>query len=180
MKRAPYVITALQLVERFGHTPERRKILRGFFNYRAKLRELKITEGFQWVDGSFVEEIEVLESRPPGDIDVVTFYRLPEGETQKTIFAKAPEYFPANEAEKQVLKDLFHVDTMMSSLDVTTPKAIKQGVFFYSIWAHRRDFTWKGFVQIDLDDQSDAAALSYLNTSDQPSEEPLLELGNEI
>lgn len=114
--------------------------------------------GFQWVDGSFVEEIEVLEKRPPGDIDVVTFYELPDGEDQKSILAKAPEYFPVDEAEKKTLKDRFSVDTMMSCLNVSSTRLIKQAVFFYSVWSHRRDFTWKGFVQIDLNADDEAAA----------------------
>jgi hypothetical protein len=173
MNRAPYLITLPQLVERFGQTAERRKILRGFFAYRAGLRDLKIAKGFQWIDGSFVEEIEVLEGRPPGDIDVVTFYHLPEDETQKSILAQAPEYFPADEEEKKVLKDRFSVDTMMSCLDVTVTRLVKQAVFFYSVWSHRRDYTWKGFIQVDLAATEDAVAIARLDELDAQDESDL-------
>jgi hypothetical protein len=32
-----------------------------------------LNQGFQWLDGSFAEQIELLEGRPPKDIDVVSF-----------------------------------------------------------------------------------------------------------
>lgn len=180
MNRAPYLVTPVQLVERFGHTWERRKILRGFFAYRAGLESLKIVKGFQWVDGSFVEEIEELEKRPPGDIDVVTFYELPEGETQKTILAKAPDYFPADETEKKVLRDKFSVDTMMSCLNVPSSRLVKQAVFFYSVWSHRRDFTWKGFVQVDLNAEQDAAAVLRIDEIEVSQVVTRLESSDEI
>jgi len=180
MNRAPYLITALQLVERFGHTPERRAILRGYFDYRNALRGLGITTGFQWIDGSFVEEIEVTGPRAPRDIDVVTFYELPDGETQKTILAKAPEYFPVTDAEKQTLKNRFGVDTMMSCLNVSATRLIKQAVFFYSVWSHRRDYTWKGFVQIDLNENQDAVAVAKLDELDAQVVRAVLEHKNEI
>ena len=46
---------------RFAH------LLQGFLNYRKKLHELGLVQGVQWLDGSFVENIEVLESRAPND-----------------------------------------------------------------------------------------------------------------
>lgn len=180
MNRAPYVLSPVQLVERFGHTAIRRKILRGFFAYRAGLRELQITEGFQWIDGSFVEEIEVLENRPPADLDVVTFYQLPDGETQKSILAKAPDYFPADEAEKKALKAKFGVDTMMSCLNVSPRQLVKRSAFFYSMWAHRRDYTWKGFIQVDLEAGDDAAAEQKLGELEALNVAAMLEQENEI
>ncbi len=165
-KRAPYLMTPLELVDRFGHTFERRQILAGYFRYRAGLRDLKITTGFQWIDGSFVEEIEVLEHRPPGDIDIVTFYELPPGESQKSILAKAPEYFPSDEEEKKTLKALFCVDGTMSCLDVEWARLIKQAIYFYSVWSHRRDHTWKGFIQVDLNADGDEAAITRIAERD--------------
>lgn len=35
---------------------------------------LNIVKGFQWLDSSFLENIEAAESRPPRDLDVLTFY----------------------------------------------------------------------------------------------------------
>jgi hypothetical protein len=107
MKRSPYIVTLSELVECFATTPARCRILKGFLAYRAALHALGLLEGFQWIDGSFVEEIEVLEERDPNDIDVVTFYKLPSDETQATLFNKNPILFPSNEEEKGKLKELF-------------------------------------------------------------------------
>ena len=86
--RSPYAVSLLTLVERFSTTPERIKILQGFLQFRACLHELGVTSGFQWLDGSFMEQVELLESRSPNDIDVVTFFELSEGQTQRTLFEK--------------------------------------------------------------------------------------------
>ncbi|WP_426763559.1 DUF6932 family protein [Hafnia paralvei] len=32
-----------------------------------------LAEGFQWVDGSFTENVELIERRTPNDVDVVIF-----------------------------------------------------------------------------------------------------------
>ena len=34
--------------------------------------------------------------------------------------------------------------------------------YWYSMWSHRRDGLWKGFVQVDLDSAQDPAALQLL------------------
>src|SRR5260370_40008152 len=72
-ERSPYPVSLKDLVMRFATTQERKAILIGFLNYRAILHRFGATEGFQWLDGSFMEEVEVLERRAPKDIDVVSF-----------------------------------------------------------------------------------------------------------
>jgi hypothetical protein len=163
MRRSPYLVSLDELVERFATTPARCKILKGFLGYREALRQIGIHDGFQWIDGSFVEDIEAIDNRPPGDIDVVTFYKIPPGETQKTLLNKNALLFPGTEEEKEKLKKLFCVDGMMSSLDARQDRLIKQVVFFYSLWSHRRDQTWKGFVQIDLNGKDDTNVQAVLD-----------------
>ena len=164
MNRSPYKISLVQLIERFATPPERRLIVNGFLAYRRELHKIGLADGFQWIDGSFVEDIEALETRPPGDIDVITFYAIPAGETQAKLFNKNPVLFPSNEDEKEALKKIFPVDGSLTSLDVTPRKLIKQTVFWYSLWAHRRDQTWKGFLEIELGGLDDAAAQSLLDS----------------
>ena len=77
-ERAPYRVSLQQLVERFAISPARAATLRGFLDYRAALHAAGVIVGFQWVDGSFVENIEALEGRQPNDVDVMTFYTVPE------------------------------------------------------------------------------------------------------
>ena len=55
---SPYDVTASEIVARFGTTPGRREILRGWLDHRAAMRVIGIDKGFQWLDGSFVEDKE--------------------------------------------------------------------------------------------------------------------------
>ena len=65
---APYRSTITEFVCRFARSPERVTILRGLLEYRRKLKEVGITKGFQWIDDSFVENVELNQNRPPSDI----------------------------------------------------------------------------------------------------------------
>lgn len=67
---SPYPVAMLEVVKRFGISAERRVILAGLLQMRADMRAAGIA-GFQWLDGSFCQDIEAQEGRPPGDIDVV-------------------------------------------------------------------------------------------------------------
>src|SRR6266480_256770 len=71
---SPFPCTCTELCDRFATTPERIEILRGFLRLRAELRKHGMIDAFQWIDGSFLEDVEAAEGRAPRDIDVVTFY----------------------------------------------------------------------------------------------------------
>src|SRR5262245_49215124 len=73
---SPYRCTVAEVCDRFAISPARKRILDGLLKLRAELFALGI-EGFQWLDGSFVEDIEAQEGRDPGDMDVVTFVANP-------------------------------------------------------------------------------------------------------
>jgi len=75
-RRAPYEATIAEVVQRFSTSPERRIILEGLLRFRRALFETGLERGFQWLNGSFFENIEALENRAPRDIDVVTFFDL--------------------------------------------------------------------------------------------------------
>src|SRR5262249_47251536 len=72
---SPFPCTALELCQRFATTPARKQILNGFLDLRAALAALGI-QGFQWLDGSFVEDLEDQAGRDPGDMDVVTLLAI--------------------------------------------------------------------------------------------------------
>ena len=74
---SPYRTTLVKLVERYGTTQRRLQILWGFLAYRQALMNAGLTQGFQWLDGSFLEDIERTAGRPPGDLDLVNFFRRP-------------------------------------------------------------------------------------------------------
>lgn len=74
---APYPASFSDLANRFGTTPQRWALLNGLAAFRSALRATGIVAGFQWIDGSFLEDAETLRGRPPADIDLVTFAVLP-------------------------------------------------------------------------------------------------------
>lgn len=155
-ERAPYQVRLVDIVNRYSTSASRRHILDGLLRFRAALHTNGYRAGFQWLDGSFVENIEVIESRAPKDVDVVSFVEDP-----------LPNATP-NAAELRALdhddaKTDFAVDSYFVELDQLSPRELsQQSAYWYSMWAHRRDFTWKGFLQIDLDPSEDAAAVLIL------------------
>ena len=160
--RSPYITDIESVVNRFGTTQVRIDILRGFLSYRKCLYDLGITEGFQWINGSFCQDIENIEHRNPGDIDVVTFYYVPQFETgpdQDFINAFVrlldPDY----------TKPHFNVDAYGMQLGTAfSPATIKQLSYWYSMWSHRKsDNIWKGFVQVSLSPEADKNAIIALN-----------------
>ncbi|MCS5828604.1 hypothetical protein LNO09_12165 [Klebsiella variicola] len=74
--RSPYKMDIVRFVSMFALSPARMKILKGFLDFRMSLSQAGLVEGFQWVDGSFTENIELIERRPPNDVDVVTFFSI--------------------------------------------------------------------------------------------------------
>ena len=56
--RSPYAVPLAEFIERFATTLERVDMIENFLRYRAALHQAGITEGFQWINGSFVENIE--------------------------------------------------------------------------------------------------------------------------
>jgi hypothetical protein len=90
-ERSPYFVSLSDFVLRFGTSADRRRILDGFLRYRARLHAAGLVKGFQWLDGSFLENVERIESRPPKDLDVVRYYRLPPGLTRAGLRGRAPD-----------------------------------------------------------------------------------------
>ena len=147
--RSPFSVSLLDLVLRFATTEERCKILCGFLNYRKELHSIGLDTGFQWINGSFVEDIETLQERPPHDIDVVTFFEVPTGESQANIVAKCPELFDLHSVKQKYLTDSRFVS--LTTVVGTEKRLVERSTYWYSVWAHQKStFLWKGFLQIDL------------------------------
>ena len=151
--RSPYLVTLSELVERFGTTDERLLLLDGLVRYRSWWHQAGLTQGFQWIDGSFVEDKEAVMGSPPGDIDIVTFFELPEGLTQETLVSQNSELF-----RRDIVKSKFRIDTFFVPLDQTDLRlVVDRAVYWSSLFSHTRQEQWKGFVQIDLVQQDDAS-----------------------
>ena len=154
LDRSPYRVSLIDFVLRFGNTDPRRRIVAGFLDFRSALHGIGVDSGFQWVDGSFLEDIERVENRPPRDLDLVTFFRLPEGQTQQTLWDAYPHIF-----NNAYCKENFCVDAYFKILDVRSLESlVAQSAYWYSVWSHRRNGDWKGYLQLDLSNTDDETA----------------------
>lgn len=159
LDRSPYIVDLAMVFDRFATSPERMTILDGLLRFRAGLHAAGITSGFQWLDGSFLEQIETLEGRPPKDMDVVTFFDLPRGQDQRSLVQHHGPLFD----QKQV-KENYAMDAYFIVLGQPTDRwQVRNIAYWYSMWSHRRDGLWKGFVQVELDPAQDGDARAVLN-----------------
>lgn len=140
----PYEATPLEVAERFGGTARRREILGHWLEHRQLMRDLGITTGFQWLDGSFVEDKE------PNDLDLVTFFRRPVQassalEVHALMLANPPVLLRTHVRAVRRL-DAFFVD-----LDGTSEGIIDATRYWCGLFSHRRDDgLWKGMVKVSL------------------------------
>ena len=142
-------------------TDPRREIFRGLLAYRQALNGLGLTIGFQWLSGSFFEDIEGLESRPPRDVDVVTFCHRPPGAQTDADWdafqvANAPLFDPPQ------IKAAFRCDAYFVDLDIVPWAVVLHTRYWFGLFAHRRGGLWKGLLEIPLavsNDDNDAAAM---------------------
>ncbi|WP_425602904.1 DUF6932 family protein [Hoeflea algicola] len=105
--RSPYPARIIEIVDQFATSIERRNILEGLLRFRQELYGAGVLHGFQWLDGSFMEDVETHQSRSPNDIDVITYFHLPEGETQATLYEKIPHIFNNDEVRARFRVDSY-------------------------------------------------------------------------
>lgn len=163
-ERSPYLVSLVDVVLKFGISPERRSILDGLLRLRAALHSAGIFKGFQWLDGSFLERIEVIESRVPEDIDVVTFVESTGG----------LNLTPENEwcVDHDLVKASCHVDHYIEEMDrIPCHMLVSRAAYWYSVWSHRRSQLWKGFLQIDLSPMDEETANSILMSQREVGEQ---------
>jgi len=170
--RSPYEVSLTDFVLRFGFTEPRRTVLKGFLQYRAALHAAGLTSGFQWLDGSFLENVEMLESRAPNDIDIVTFYDLPANKSQAELLQQFPDLFPTSRDTLEKIKSTYFVDAYFENLAKAPKLLVKHSSYWYSMWSHDRNQAWKGYVQIDLAFTDDALALAQLENLSQQRIQP--------
>lgn len=146
---SPYPVTALEVCERFGASLERRAILRGWLELRDKLRQLGQVSGFQWIDGSFLEDVEARRGSAPNDIDVVSFLSIQNLQNQNHALIS----LLANHA---AVKQGFKVDHFIVLLTWPGYVIVEQSRYWCGLFSHRRvDSVWKGMLKVDLGAQAD-------------------------
>jgi hypothetical protein len=70
---SPYSTTLTRIAGKFCSSDPRKEIFRGLLAYRQQLSGIGLQVGFQWLSGSFMEDIEGLEARSPKDVDIGRF-----------------------------------------------------------------------------------------------------------
>ena len=167
-ERSPYRVSLTDLVLRFATSPARQAILDGVLRYRSALHAVGLDRGFQWLDGSFLENVESIEKRDPRDVDIVTFFHPPDGRTQESLVRDSPRLFNHVHA-----KEDYHVDAYFVQLDGAAPEPlVAQSAYWYSLWSHRRNEQWKGYLQIGLSPADDPVAKANLVEMTQQGDRP--------
>jgi hypothetical protein len=161
---SPYLTTMKAFAQRFGDTPERRNIINGLLDYRAALLAAGLT-GFQWLSGSFVEKVESLRGRPPGDVDVVSLLNRP---TEYIPDDKWLEFLGTADGNLLInpegMKRAYHCDAYIIDLNEPGLDIANITSYWYGLFSHQRETSvWKGMVIVKLDPQQDTEARSILS-----------------
>ena len=110
------------------------------------------------MNGSFVENIEKTAGRPPNDIDIVTFFHIPDEYSQDSLVQTFPDLF-----DNKKTKNRYAVDAYFAPFNPEVPEdIIRHTLYWYSLWSHNRNGQWKGYLQVDLADYEDAEARDTL------------------
>ncbi|KPN91484.1 DUF6932 family protein [Pseudomonas nunensis] len=161
MDRSPYQVDLVAFVERFAINLDRCAILEGYLSHRSELHRMGMIEGFQWLDGSFTENIELSDQRSPRDIDVVTF-TFEGDEFYDCLQPDQLRLLGATWEDQSFIKNQFKVDFYVQSLSDAPERLVEITSYWYSMWSHRRTKQWKGFLRVDLAPRQDQAAIAML------------------
>ncbi|MED5549797.1 MAG: hypothetical protein VX529_10615 [Pseudomonadota bacterium] len=155
--RSPYWVDMTTIVSAFATTDRRKSLLRGFISYRQLLRHHGFDRGVQFVDGSFVENVEVIRGREPSDIDVFSLVHAPRNflaDPSSWVVQGLPIW---NEEVQNAKKNKkrFNIDSYALLYEEVAGHPlglINHIIYWYSLFSHQRDtFSWKGFVGVDMD-----------------------------
>ena len=130
---SPYEVDISDVILRYAFSAERVEILTGLLNYRKALAGLGIVQGFQWLDGSFVEDVETTRSRPPGDIDVVTFAHRtsPDFQTWNNLIRSNLHVFDPVQAKAHFKCDAYFVD-----LSLDAELLVSDTAYWFNLFSH--------------------------------------------
>lgn len=169
--RSPYWATMPELVRAFGTTSHRRQLLRKLIAYRTLLAQDGYVHGVQFIDGSFVENVEIVASRNPSDIDVFSILNAPQKylDGQSTWASLGLSFWRDEITNRELNKQRFCLDTyavLFDELQSNPIHLISQIIYWYGLFSHQRDtFAWKGFAGLALDPDADQVALSELGSA---------------
>ena len=154
----PYAVSAVEVVATLGTTIQRKTILRNWLSHRAALRAIGFDRGFQWLDGSFVEQ------KDPQDLDIVTFTFRPAsvGSDNAQLAALVANHLHL--FHRSAVKTAFTLDAFFLDLNGSPETLVNVSRYYLGLFSHRRgDGLWKGMLQVRLESAADdQSALSIL------------------
>jgi len=147
---SPFPCSTIDLVDRFSTSKQRIEILKGLISFRERLHTLGLMQGFQWLDGSFLEDIESREKRDPKDLDVVTVYWGYDSIFQNALCTSLPEFKDPNLAKVNYLLDHYPFDAGFTPIST-----VENSRYWIQLFSHNRNSVWKGMLQVELNTPSD-------------------------
>jgi len=126
-------------------------------DYREALRGVGIHSGYQWLDGSFVEDVETNRGRPPSDIDIVTVaYRPPVPDWAQFVRMNIALFDPDQ------VKAAHRCDAYFIDLGTAPHIVVRNTCYWFGLFTHQREtFLWKGMLLLPLS-SDDALARAML------------------
>ncbi|QFT65697.1 hypothetical protein FIU93_02825 [Labrenzia sp. THAF35] len=151
--RSPFLATMQEVVERFCTTEHRAKLLKGLNEYRKHLYSGGFVSGSQWIDGSFVENVEKTQDRSPNDIDLVTLYHRPiqyQTNPQSWIVDYASHirnlFF-----DTIIIKPVYLCDTYDIDLDAGSRAIVRNTTYWFGLFTDMRgNGSKKGIIEVPL------------------------------
>jgi hypothetical protein len=164
--RSPYFCTMTELCSAMGSSDHRKLLLRNLIDYRAVIASDDFIDGVQFINGSFVENIELTEGRDPNDIDVFSILMPPQK------YVNAPALWQSNGiafwqneiADNPKNRVRFSLDVYGLIVNVANLGLfLRQSLYWYSLFSHKKSSReWKGFVAVPLNVIDDQTALAVL------------------
>ncbi|MDW4551073.1 hypothetical protein R5H32_17055 [Defluviimonas sp. D31] len=151
--RSPYKTHMDFLVTRFLTSKERAKLLLGLNEYRKHLWSGGFISGMQWIDGSFVEDVETTRRRPPKDVDVLTLFNRPLKYHGDIISWKSDykAFIHKRFFDTQVLKPIYGCDCYGLDLDTDAYNIVGNASYWFGLFSEQRySLRRKGIVAIPL------------------------------
>lgn len=157
---SPYPCTTLELCKKFSTSPQRITLLCGLLEFRGELTKHGVSSGFQYVDGSFLENIEISENRPPNDIDIVTFTMGISKERQLQIIKDFPELVDVAKCKAK-----FGLDHYIVDYGVHPDLTVEIMRYWLQLFSHNRKGVWKGMLRLELNTSDiDKEALTLMRS----------------
>lgn len=149
--QSPYRATMAEVTARFATSERRRTLCAAFLRLRGALRAAGLSGAVQWVDGSFVDRTP----REPNDIDVITL--LPRPMTSFHDANHLERLMSLSDRER--VKAEYLCDHFFVEIDPAAPiYSARLLAYWYGLFSHQREtFTWRGLVEVALDDDDNDA-----------------------